>query len=96
MIGTTAAYAAAMTPTLAGSKPISLINSYSTKHPEQGPCRNTAMTAASAAAATKCWIAGLPARSCRLRVAAGPVHGMSGVEVLLQPRSDKGAGTMQQ
>ena len=43
MIGTTAAYAAAMTPTLAGSKPISLINNDSTNTQSRNPCRNTAM-----------------------------------------------------
>jgi hypothetical protein len=43
MMGTTAAYAAAMTPTLAGSKPISVRNSFSTGTQSRNPCSNTAM-----------------------------------------------------
>src|SRR5215213_5255270 len=41
-IGTTAAYAAAIRPTLAASKPISSMNSFSTGTQNTRPCRNDA------------------------------------------------------
>jgi hypothetical protein len=47
MIGTTAAYAAAMTPTLAGSKPISLMNSFSTGTQSRNPWNDTATSSGS-------------------------------------------------